>query len=317
MSISIQNYTFHCRFETEARLPGYLGSTLRGSLGWALKKTACALRRQQCTDCLLREQCGYAWIFETERYDTARGGTVNARPHPFVLQPLSVGRELMAPGDPLEFDLRLFGSGNDYLPQLVYAVRLMGETGIGTGRRHGLGRFVLDRVSCQDLVVYSAGEEVLQRPAVQSLDLAAQAGDTEVRSVTVTLATPLRLKRKNSLQRELPFAELIRACLRRISALEDAYGPGEPELNYPGLIRRAAAVRLADNGIRWRNLYRWSNRQKKKVSLSGLAGTSDYRGNLAEFLPLLKYAEQVNIGKQTVFGLGRLTVRPTAAVAVS
>ncbi|MBW2328572.1 MAG: hypothetical protein JRF04_02970 [Deltaproteobacteria bacterium] len=72
MSIKAQRYTFHCRFTSKARLPDYLGSTLRGALGWALKKTSCALRRQQCPTCLLREQCAYAWIFETENTRRAR-----------------------------------------------------------------------------------------------------------------------------------------------------------------------------------------------------------------------------------------------------
>ena len=36
MGLSIKKYTFHCRFKTEAILPDYLGSTLRGALGWGL-----------------------------------------------------------------------------------------------------------------------------------------------------------------------------------------------------------------------------------------------------------------------------------------
>ena len=99
MTIKTQRYTFHCRFETEARLPGYLGSTLRGALGWSLKKSSCALRRQQCESCLLREQCAYAWIFETEKYQVGDGRTINARPHPFVLQPGENGAGDKQPGN--------------------------------------------------------------------------------------------------------------------------------------------------------------------------------------------------------------------------
>ncbi len=308
MAITAQDYTFHCRFTTEARLPGYLGSTLRGSLGWALKKTSCALRRQQCADCLLREQCGYAWVFETECYGPEKTGIVNARPHPFVLQPGSQKHDEVAAGQQLAFGLHLFGRGNDYLPQLVYAVRLMGKSGIGAGRRHGLGRFILERGTCGDSIVYTAEEDVLHRPELECLDIKAMQERHDTTTVTVTLQTPLRLKRNNSLQRELPFAELVRACLRRISTLEAAYGPGEPKLDYPGLIRRALDIETVQNGIRWRKLYRWSNRQKKKISLSGLSGSSTYRGELNEFLPLLRYCEEVNIGKQTVFGLGKLQI---------
>ncbi|MBV5329964.1 MAG: hypothetical protein JZU65_20455, partial [Chlorobium sp.] len=87
MAISIQEYIFHCRWTTEARLPAYLGSALRGAFGWALKKSSCSLRRQECATCILRGQCAYAWIFETERYIDAAGHNINARPHPYMFRP--------------------------------------------------------------------------------------------------------------------------------------------------------------------------------------------------------------------------------------
>ncbi|HAY23158.1 MAG TPA: CRISPR-associated protein Cas6, partial [Desulfobacterales bacterium] len=33
-----------------------------------------------------------------------------------------------------------------------------------------------------------------------------------------------------------------------------------------------------------------------------------YRGDLAEYMPLLKYAEKVHLGKATTFGLGKVRV---------
>jgi len=45
-------------------LRGYVGKTLRGALGFALKRTACHDSRASCDTCLLREHCAYAIIFE-------------------------------------------------------------------------------------------------------------------------------------------------------------------------------------------------------------------------------------------------------------
>jgi len=146
MAIKIQKITFQCCCETEARLPGYLGSTLRGSLGWALKKTSCALRRRQCDECLLREQCAYAWTFETQSYKAGDGRMVT-RPHPFVLQPGENTEGERQPGETFSFSLLLIDRAVDLLPQIVYSVQLMGESGIGSGRRHGLGRFSLEKTS--------------------------------------------------------------------------------------------------------------------------------------------------------------------------
>jgi len=310
MSIRAQKYTFHCRFTSEAKLPGYLGSTLRGALGWSLKKTSCALRRQQCADCLLRGQCAYAWIFETERYKAGDGRTINVRPHPFVLQPEeNVAGEKQA-GDSLTFSLLLLDRANELLPQIVYAVRHMGESGIGSGRRQGLGRFNIKTIVAGQQILYEDGENVLHPlEKINTIDVE-NITEKGICSLETILQTPLRLKQNNRLNLDLPFHVLVRACLRRIAALEEAYGGGEPELDYRGLVRRAEQVKIHHSQLRWQPLYRWSNRQKKKVSLGGVGGSIIFEGNLEEFMPILRYGEQVNIGKQIVFGLGKIQLIP-------
>ncbi len=304
--VKAQKYIFQCRFKTEARLPGYLGSTLRGALGWGLKRTSCALKRQQCETCLLREQCAYAWIFETERYKAGSGRIINARPHPFVLQPETNCNGQLEKGAELKFSLLLFDRANEFLPQLVYAVQMMGEAGIGSGRRQGLGRFQLENVSTEKEEIFNAENPVLRKCKKSSLLQLEETVATETESLTLNLQTPLRLKQNNKLARDLPFHVLIRTTLRRIAALEDAYGGGEPDLDYRGLVQRAEKVETGETTVRWQELYRYSNRQRKKVSLSGLAGNVSYHGSLTEFVPIIRYAEQVNIGKQTVFGLGKI-----------
>ena len=309
MSIKAQKYVFHCRFTSEARLPGYLGSTLRGGLGWALKRTSCALRRQQCATCLLREQCAYAWIFETEQYQSGEDRIINARPHPFILQPETLAFEEKQAGDELVFSLFLLDRANDLLPQIVYAVQLMGQSGLGSGRRYGLGRFMLETITVEEDILYDGRKKVLHQ--IEKINKISIANNTEqeICSLQVFLQTPLRLKQHNRLKLDLPFHVLIRACLRRISALEEAYGGGEPDLDYRGLVRRAEQIDTTVSNICWQELFRWSNRQRKKVSLSGLGGSITFQGEgVAEFIPLLRYGEQVNIGKQTVFGLGKISV---------
>lgn len=308
MTITAQKYTFHCQFEADARLPGYLGSTLRGSLGWSLKRVSCALRRQGCDTCLLRDHCAYAWIFETERYRGGDGRSVNARPHPFVLQTAAEMRGDRRAGDSFQFTLLLLDRANGLLPQVVYGVTNMGEAGIGIGSKHGLGRFRLQKVTADDQSLYSDREKILHTPQLLH-EVTLDSGPREdVDAVQVRLQTPLRLKQHNRLQRDLPFHLLIRAGLRRIAALEDAYGQGEPNLDFKGLVHRAQKIEVQDTQLRWRQLFRWSNRQKKKVSLGGLGGSVIYRGKLLEFLPILDYCQQVNLGKQTTFGLGKICV---------
>lgn len=308
MTITLHHFTFHCRWTSGAHLPDYLGSTLRGGFGWALRKSSCALKNQHCADCILRQRCAYAWIFETEHYTDATGRQVNARPHPYVLQPGENSSGQRQPGEEWTFDLRLIGRGIDFLPHIVYSVQQMGETGIGAATRHGLGRFVLEKIDDGVQVVFDNQSERLCHP-LPARELQLSGPPTEpVNRLGCTLETPLRLKQSNALHKDLPFHILVRAALRRIASLETAYGQGEPSLDYSGLVRRAEQVETVRSTIRWQEMLRFSNRQQQKVSLSGLVGTAEYQGELTEFMPLLEYANRVNLGKQTVFGLGKMTM---------
>ena len=309
MTIPIQQFTFHCRWTSEARLPLYLGSTLRGAFGWALRKSSCALKNQECATCILRQRCAYAWVFETERYTDSTGGNVNARPHPFVLQPGENACGSRQSGEIWTFSLLLVGRGIDFLPHIVYSVQLMGESGIGSATRRGAGRFVLESIQSGTTRVYDGHTNVLERAGAEDLALGAPPA-RPVRAIRLTLHTPLRLKKDNALHRDLPFHVLVRTALRRVSALEIAYGQGEPPLDYPGLVRRSEQVATVASTLHWQELMRFSNRQRQKVSLSGLLGTADYQGDLTEFVPLLDYAGRINLGKQTVFGLGHFSCRP-------
>ncbi|MBI5558670.1 MAG: CRISPR system precrRNA processing endoribonuclease RAMP protein Cas6 [Deltaproteobacteria bacterium] len=103
----------------------------------------------------------------------------------------------------------------------------------------------------------------------------------------------------------MPFHLLIRAALRRVSSLEETFGQGEPPLDYRGLVRRAEQITARESDCRWVDIERYSNRQKTNMLIGGLQGKLVYEGELAEFLPLLRYCEVTHLGKQTAFGLGR------------
>ena len=315
MTIAIRRYHFHCRWTSEARLPVYPGSTLRGAFGWALKKISCMSRREDCADCPLGDHCPYAWLFATKIAGEKTQSAV--RPHPLLIQP---GGETA--GGAWNFSLLLIGGG-DWAPFLIHSVNMMGESGIGAAAKRGAGRFVVEEVQRDGLLIYDGQTRRIADDAPPRLLSLTQTAGDPVMAVRLRLLTPLRLKQDNSLSAELPFSTLIRATLRRLSALENVYGrdehqgehQGEPQLDYRGLIHRAEAVTMTASSLRWRQLQRYSNRQKQHVSLSGLMGEAAYAGALDEFMPLLNYAAAVNLGKQTLFGLGRIEVEAIGRTA--
>ncbi len=293
-------YRFNCCFESEAFLPVFKGSSLRGALGHSLKQTTCALKRQDCANCMLATNCGYALFFEVKTGNAAH------RPHPYVLEPPLEDWRIRDKGGSLEFAMTLFGKANDYLPHIVYAVREMGQIGLGK-KKKAEGIFRLESVIQGGRIIYEG--TTLQSPAeLPELNLEA-ANDFPVTKIALTCSTPLRLKYDNQLQNGLPFHLLIRAALRRISSLEAAYGNGEPPLDYKGLVAKATDVQTISSTCRWVDIERYSNRQKASMFIGGIQGEMLYQGeNLSKFLPLLRYCETTHLGKQTSFGLGRIKV---------
>ncbi|MBP8980678.1 MAG: CRISPR system precrRNA processing endoribonuclease RAMP protein Cas6 [Syntrophobacterales bacterium] len=325
-------YRFTARFLDDARLPEYKGSTFRGVFGHALRSVVCALKRCTCTDCLLSSRCLYPFIFETspvsgggETGDTVFSRRrISSRPHPYVIEPLAGEQTRYRAGEIFTFNLLLFGRANDSLPYFIYAFSEVGRSGIGSKTKGQGARFSLVSVSSQDQILYDGAENrmyprevtedlgALLRPLNGKADSGEPAGggvSTDSR-ITLELLTPLRLKYGNHFHgASLPFHVLVRAALRRVSSLCLYHGAGEPELDYRGLVARSQAVQADEESLYWFDWERYSSRQDQKMLMGGLMGRVHYTGDLDEFLPLLRFCEQVHLGKQTTFGLGHIRLK--------
>lgn len=298
-------YHFRSVFEGPALLPPFKGSTFRGVFGTALKKVVCALKREQCTSCLLRDRCVYALVFES--IPAAGPGQGRALPHPFVIEPPLSEQTEFRSGDHFDFCLILFGWANDYLPYFVYAFQEVGALGVGRHIKGKRGGFRLLEVISSEKKIFSADDGLLTSIAPTDLVLEPASGQNDSdSSIRTVLETPLRLKFQNRLHAELPFHVLARAMLRRVSSLENHFGGGEPVLDYRGMVSRAEQVRLTRSTIKWLDWRRYSNRQEQDMLMGGIVGEAIYQGNLAEFIPLIRYCEKVHIGKATTFGLGKI-----------
>jgi len=291
-------YQFLCRFENEATLPYYKGSTFRGVFGRALKKVVCALKRQECSQCLLRDRCLYVLVFETPL----------SAPHPFVIEPPLTPETQFPEGAAFDFNLLLFGQTNNNLPYFIYAFDQMGRIGIGKRIDGKRGQFVLKKVNMEGRTIYSENDEkLLMDESPEDLILSTtneiRNGDFQLK---VIIETPLRLKFENRLKADLPFHVLVRAMLRRISSLMNCYGNGEPPLDYRGFVKRAESIRIVEDNLNWFDWRRYSLRQDKSMLMGGMVGSVIYEGRIGEYLPLLEFCSKVHLGKQTSFGLGKI-----------
>jgi CRISPR-associated endoribonuclease Cas6 len=263
--------------------------------------------RQPCEPCRLRRVCAYTRLFETfvdgEPPPFLLG--LPTGPRPYVFEPASETRQF-EPGDPVAFDLLLFGQAAELEAYALLAVERMAAAGLGRDRFP----FVLDRVRVpagegrwRDLLAHG-------RPvpgAAASPELPAS-GLGRSRAV-LRFLTPTRLKSGDHLQPGVGFRALVFAMLRRTLEIAHFHVPGARiDWTFRPLLDQASAVRVVSSRLPWSDWQRYSSRQGGKMNLGGFVGEMEIEGDLDPLAPLLRTAEILHVGKGATFGLGRITI---------
>lgn len=291
------------RAEEEALLPSFKGSMLRGAFGWALRSSLCVMRPgQTCVTCGLRSACLYTRLFETfiegEAPPFLKGEI--ASPRPFVVEAEDERREF-APGDRLRFDLLLFGSAVDLQALAEVAVVRMAQRGLGERRR----RFAVEEIAYLDASGEFRSVAAPGRPLAPPL--VPPCNGLPEDEITLRFRTPARFKANGHLVQALGFRALVFRMLARALEIAHFYGDREAiDWQFQPLLRQADRVRIVEQELAWKDLKRYSARQRTEMSMGGFVGSMRLAGDLAPFAPLLRTAEIVHVGKGTTFGLGRV-----------
>jgi hypothetical protein len=297
------------RAEEPAMLPPYQGSMLRGAFGHALRRMVCTMGPDQpCATCMLRRTCFYTRIFEPyvegEPPPFLRG--IDQEVRPYVFEPQG-GAGPVEPGETLSFDLLLFGQAVELQAYAVLAVERMAQAGLGVHRaRFRLARVEALGASGGPRTLFSEGTPLSFEPAQASLPAP---GGPAAERYAVRFATPLRLKMRDRLADRPGFRDLVFNALRRVLELAHFHVPGAAiEWGFRPFLEQTSAVRVVAEDLAWHDWERWSNRQGTAMKLGGVVGTLVLAGNLEPFLPLLRTAEVVHVGKGATFGLGKIVV---------
>lgn len=268
-------------------------------MGYSLKKTVCVTRLPSCPACLLYRSCLFPYFFETppdpeaqkmRRYQNA--------PHPFVLSPDREGQEA---GYVLGFVL--VGKANTHLPVFVHALARAAESERGVMGHH----FRLILVAQEDLQeggwrdIYSPGGNLNSSPA------SCVPVPSAPRGCKIRFVSPLRVKRegRRAGPKDLQFADFFVNVLRRVSMLVSHHAGRSLEADFRGLKAEASKVAWRAE-LSWKELGRYSSRQKTAMRMGGVIGWAELQGvDLEPFWPFLWVGQWLHAGSGATMGLGR------------
>jgi hypothetical protein len=296
-------------FELEAVdrivFPEFKGNVFRGAMGNALRKLTCALRGGECGQCLVRDRCVYARIFESHNTNgESILKNIEKAPHPFIIYIPDHQRFEYQAGEPFVFHLTLVGNAIEFLSYFILAFEYIGANGIG----HERGTFKVKRVTVGGSDVYDpAAKKVNQNFRVMTGgDFAVTGNETSHSPLQITFVTPLRLRSDGKFQKHITFEMLIRSLLRRLYLLSAHYCGGPNQVDFSHLANQAATITISHSRISWRQQMRFSHRQQRSISMGGVTGRLQFTGHITPFIPYLQLAQHLHIGSGTGLGLGKI-----------
>lgn len=268
-------YKINLQFKTSFKTPYFIGSQIRGALGYALKKVVCINPSYKCEGCFSQDNCLYFDFYEKKG----------------IYHQYRLDFELGL--DSYDFNIYLFNEATDKLPYVVSALYILLT-------RQGLGK---DREIVEQFKIYINNQNIMQNGEINLNGITPtiwQEPTTFKDSATLKLITPLRIKQNNRFVRnadELKIEGLINSIYQRklmIESKERAKLPFTPTLQ------------IKNTFINFKDITRYSNRQKNSLKIGGLLGYIELKNIDKESYKLLKLAELIGVGKQTVFGLGKI-----------
>lgn len=310
-SIDLYRYRIFLSPLEPLTLPEFKGGTLRGVFGHALRAVACTIQGEECPRCPFRFSCAYAMLFDpSPPPNFPDGGKFSAFPRPYVMNAPFSRKTVYAKDEAITFEVVLVGAAGSALPQVLTAFESIGRQGLKNGR----GRFQVARVESVDssgcVRTICTDGELTGEPIPIRVGGDVPAGDG-FGSVVLHFVTPTRFDIEGSLcDTPPPFREIVRSIHRRASLLGALFCgiPFEAADLPPDADGDARIVQVIDHQIQWTEWERYSSKQKERLKQGGIVGAVVYHGPVSRFLPLLRLAEQINIGKSTTFGLGRVVI---------
>ncbi|HZS56093.1 MAG TPA: CRISPR system precrRNA processing endoribonuclease RAMP protein Cas6 [Bryobacteraceae bacterium] len=230
-------------------------------------------------------------------------------PRPFVFRATHLDGLTIQAGQPFHFDLNLFDTETAAAAYLVLTFAQLAREGLGPGRRKVDLQTVEQLNSCghASAVIYDSVSATI-RPNVLPLEIDLSAGEIAIKRLRVRFVTPTELKSGQQIAAKPEFGILAARIRDRISTLRELYGSGPLDIDFRAFGERANLVRMTRCELQNVNSQRRSTRTGHVHSIGGFVGVAEYEGDLTEFVPYLKVARWIGVGRQTVWGKGEIVL---------
>ena len=304
--ITFSTFLFNIRPVEKLIVGKFYGSTIRGGFGYSFKKIICVFRnKQNCSDCILKNECVYSILFESKLQNKEAGLKTKDIPRPYVIDTYLKRKKIYSQEELFPLNMILIGKSIKYLPYFLLAIQKLGEEGFGYQRKKFIVEEIVQKYPHQK-TIYNVRENTLNEPDEGILNLA-QSDDTGD-ELTIKFITPTRVKYNGTLVSIIEFHHLIRSLIHRITFISEHWCDYRIEYDWKNLIKEAEDVKIKKWKTKWFELARYSSRQKTKMNMGGIVGEITYKGNIKEFFPLIKLGSYLHTGKNTTFGLGKYDI---------
>ena len=232
-------------------------------------------------------------------------------PQPFVLATPDRATPGFEAGERFDLRLVLLGSAAQHLPLFLMSLRNLADEGIGPARApFEIVEVASHRPGLPDERVYERGSSrvrPVQRP-FRSQDLVVD-GDSERSSLRLRFVTPAEIKDNGQVVNKPRFGPWFRRLRDRANSLAAFFGSGAFDVDFKALGELANSVRLTEHRTDFGSRQRSSSRTGQTHPLAGFSGEASYEGEaLGVFMPFVRLAEWMSVGKHATFGQGRVEV---------
>ena len=274
----MQYHHIKIHIHTKENPPYFIGSMARGAFGHALKRVSCINPSYLCEGCFDAKNCLYYDFFEKQNV------------------PLPFRTDIVLGNDAFEFGFYLFGEACGKLPYVLSSI----EKAL---THNGLGK---DRKTYDNIDICVNGKRVYEKNAFLShVNIDPQTvtpvGKAPLK-LKIKLLTPLRMKVNNKIEyKKIKIEHIVRSINERMRYIFEHIV--ERTLLYD--VSYMTSIEI----LEYKPLYRKSSRQGgSSVLMDGVTGEIAVIGLDQKSYELLKIGEVVGVGKQTVFGLGKIQI---------